>query len=321
MSGRKRDRRESHDVHKLFAMEAKDEKLHDANATDCRVDSDGSTRVIVVNDAAELRRSPMTLQVDDDLVKLASRLSAANKVRQLELLTDKSDVVHLDDVPVSSLPENAIPLSGFVEVVMPSDNYLCGVNALKVFLSVVLGKPHAPLASKMRETLFDVLPFYFHVPIINDMAYAKWADAHNKSAEDMLQEELKKLGLSNFLLAMIAYMHRVDLDLYNVCINNPNYVILVQRSRVVHHSVGVMEVLWRGQNRLDSMGHYNLLFPKGSDAISGVNEIMSSFESSVLPSMFSSITKSLVLFSIIKPVNNRATSGSAPMRPRHIIGP
>jgi hypothetical protein len=62
----------------------------------------------------------MTLQVDDDLVKLASQLSAANKVRLLELLTDKSDVVHLDDVPVSSLPspEGALPLSGFVEVVM-----------------------------------------------------------------------------------------------------------------------------------------------------------------------------------------------------------
>ncbi len=28
---------------------------------------------------------------------------------------------------------------------MPSDNFLCGVNAPKVFLSVILGKPHAPL--------------------------------------------------------------------------------------------------------------------------------------------------------------------------------
>ncbi len=36
-------------------------------------------------------------------------------------------------------------------VVMPSDNFLCGVNALKVFLSVILGKPHAPLSSKMRK--------------------------------------------------------------------------------------------------------------------------------------------------------------------------
>jgi hypothetical protein len=45
-----------------------------------------------------------------------------------------------------------------------------------------------------------------------------------------------------------------------------------------------MEVLWRGQSVLDSMGHYNLLFRKGFDAISRVNTFMSSFESSVIPS-------------------------------------
>ena len=130
-------------------------------------------------------------------------------------------------------------MSGFVEVVLPSDNFLCGVNALKVFLSVILGKLHAPLAGRMREMLFEVLPCYFHVPIINDMTYAKWARTHDKSAENMLQEELRKLGLSNFLLAMIAYtgMHNVDLDLYNLCINNPHYVILRQSSRVKNHSV------------------------------------------------------------------------------------
>jgi hypothetical protein len=161
---------------------------------------------------------------------------------------------------------------------MPSDNCLCGVYALKVFLSVILGKPHAPLASKMRETLFEALPCYFHVPIVNDMTYAQWARAHDKSAENMLQEELRKLGLSSFLLAMIAYMHNVDLDLYNLCINNPHYVILRQSSRVKNHSVGLMEVLWRGQSFRDSMGHYNLLFRKGSDAISHVNTFMSSFD-------------------------------------------
>jgi hypothetical protein len=221
LSGRKRVRRNSLGVHKLFDVEAKDERLHDANETDSPVDSDVPTHVIVDDDAVEVRQSSKTLQVDDDVVKLASQLSPANKVRLLELLTNKSDVVHLDDVPVSSLPEGALPLSEFVEVVMPSDNCLCGVNALKVFLSVILGKPHAPLASKMRETLFEVLPCYFHVPIVNDMTYDQWARVHNKSAENMLQEELRKLGLSNFLLAMIAYMHRVDLDLYNLCINNP----------------------------------------------------------------------------------------------------
>ena len=86
----------------------------------------------------------------------------------------------------------------------------------------------------MREMLFEVLPCYFHVPIVNDMTYAQWARAHDRSAENMLQQELRQLGLSSFLLAMIAYMHRVDLDLYNLCINNPHYVILVQRSRVVN---------------------------------------------------------------------------------------
>ena len=54
-------------VHKLFDMEAKDEKLHDANETDDPVDSDVSTRVIVDDDAVEVRRSTMTLQVNDDL--------------------------------------------------------------------------------------------------------------------------------------------------------------------------------------------------------------------------------------------------------------
>jgi hypothetical protein len=218
-------------------MEAKDEKLHDANATASPVDSDVSTHVIVDDDAGEVRQSPRTLQVGDDLVKLASQLSAANKARLLELLTDKSDVVHLDDVPVSSLPEGALPLSEFVEVVMPSANCLCGVHALKVFLSVILDKPHEPLAGRMREMLFEVLPCYFHVPIINDMTYAKWAHANDKSAENMLQEELRNPGLSNFLLAMIAYMHNVDLDLYNLCINNQHYVILRQSSRVKNHSV------------------------------------------------------------------------------------
>jgi hypothetical protein len=96
----------------------------------------------------------------------------------------------------------------------------------------------------------------------------------------MLQEELRKPGLSNFLLAMIAYMHRVDLDLYNLCIDNPHYVILRQRSRVENHAVGLMEVLWRGHRVPDSMGHYNLLFPKTSDAIPHVNTIMSAFETS-----------------------------------------
>jgi hypothetical protein len=185
----------------LFDMEAKDEKLHDASATASPVDSDVSTHVIVDDDAVEERQSTNTMQVDDDLVKLASQLSAANKVRLLKLLTDKSDVVHLDDVPVSSLPEGALPLSEFVEVVMPGDNYLCGVHALKVFLSLILGKPHAPLAGRMREMLFETLPCYFHVPIVNDMTYTQWARAHDKSAENMLQEELRKPGLSNFLLA------------------------------------------------------------------------------------------------------------------------
>ncbi len=32
-------------------------------------------------------------------------------------------------------------------------------------------------------------------------------------------------------------------------------------------------MLWRGQSVPDSMGHYNLLFRKGSDAISHVNTI------------------------------------------------
>ena len=284
LSGRKRGRRDPHTVHKLFDMEAKDERLHDANATDSTVDSDVPTHVIVDDDADEVRQSSKTLQVDDDVVRLASQLSPANKIRLLELLSNKADVVHLDDVPVSSLPEGALPLSEFVEVVMPGDNYLCGVHALKAFLSVILGKPHAPLAGRMREMLFEILPMYFHVPIVNDMTYAQWARAHDKSAENMLQEELRKLGLSNFLLAMIAYMHNVDLDLYNLCINNPHYVILRQRSRVKNHSVGLMEVLWRGQSGLDSMGHYNLLFPKDSDAISRVNTFLSSFESSVIPS-------------------------------------
>ena len=233
-------------------MEAKDEKLHDTSATASPVDSDVSTHVIVDDDVV-VRQSTKTLQVDDDVVKLASQLSPANKVRLLELLTTKSNVVHLDDVSISSLPEGALPLSEFVEVVMPSDNYLCGVNALKVFLSVILGKLHAPLAGRMREMLFEILSVYFHVPIVNDMTYAQWARVHNKSAESMMQEELRKPGLSNFLLAMIAYMHNVDLDLYNLCINNPHYVILRQSSRVKNHSVGLMEVLWRGQSFRDSM--------------------------------------------------------------------
>jgi hypothetical protein len=191
MSGRKRVRRNSLGVHELFDMEAKNERLHDANATDSPVDSDVPTTVIVDDDAVEVRQSSKALQVDGDVVKFASQLSPANKVRLLELLTNKPDVVHLD--AVSSLPEGALPLSEFVEVVMPSANCLCGVNALKVFLSVILGKPHAPLASKMRETLFEALPCYFHVPIVNDMTYEQWARVHNKSAENMLQEELRKL--------------------------------------------------------------------------------------------------------------------------------
>ena len=64
MVGRKRDRRDSH--HKLFDMEAKDERLHDANATDSPVDSDVPTHVIVDDDAVEVRHSSTTLQVDDD---------------------------------------------------------------------------------------------------------------------------------------------------------------------------------------------------------------------------------------------------------------
>jgi hypothetical protein len=264
-------------------MKAKDERPHDANATDSPVDSDVPTHVSVDDDVVEVRQSSKTVKVDDDVVKLASQLSPANKVRLLELLTNKSNVVHLDDVSISSLPEGALPLSEFVEVVMPGDNCLCGVNALKVFLSVILGKLHAPQAGRMREMLFEILPMYFHVPIVNDMTYAQWALAHDKSAENMLQEELRQLGLSNYLLAMIAYMHNVDLDLYNLCINNPHYIILRQSSRVKNHSVGLMEVLWRGQSSPASMGHYNLLFRKDSDAISHVDTFMSSFESSVIP--------------------------------------
>ena len=98
LSGRKRLRRNSNGVHKLSDMEAKHDELHDASATDSPVDSDVPTHVIV-DDDVEVRQSTMTLQVDDDLVKLASQLSAANKVRLLKLLTDKSDVVHLDGVP------------------------------------------------------------------------------------------------------------------------------------------------------------------------------------------------------------------------------
>jgi hypothetical protein len=61
---------------------------HVANETNDPVDSgsDDSTRVIVADDAAEVRRSTMTVQVDDDLVKLASQLPAANKVFALKAL-------------------------------------------------------------------------------------------------------------------------------------------------------------------------------------------------------------------------------------------
>jgi hypothetical protein len=60
LSGRKRVRRDSHGVHKLFDMEAKDEKLHDANATASPVDSDVPTHVIV--DDARRRGAP----IDED---------------------------------------------------------------------------------------------------------------------------------------------------------------------------------------------------------------------------------------------------------------
>jgi hypothetical protein len=68
LSGRKRLRRNSLGVPKLFDMEAKNERLHDANATDSPVDSDVPTHVIVDVDADELRQSSKTLQVDDDVV-------------------------------------------------------------------------------------------------------------------------------------------------------------------------------------------------------------------------------------------------------------
>ena len=78
LSGRKRLRQNSHGVRKLCDMEAKDEKLHDASATASPVDSDVSTHVIV-DDDVEVRQSTNTLQVDDDVVKLASQLSPAGQ--------------------------------------------------------------------------------------------------------------------------------------------------------------------------------------------------------------------------------------------------
>ena len=76
-------------------MEAKHDELHDASATDSPVDSDVPTHVIVDDDdAVEVRQSTMTLQVDDDLVKLASQLSAANKVRLLNLLLVNRQIRH-----------------------------------------------------------------------------------------------------------------------------------------------------------------------------------------------------------------------------------
>ena len=173
---------------------------------------------------------------------------------------------------------------------MPSENLNCGVYAVRVFLSVILGKPHLPLASKMRGTLFEVLPFYLDVPIVGGMTYAQWASAHGKTAEEMMHKELTQLGLSNFLLAMVAYIHRVDCDLYSVCAGNPNYATLVQRSRVAAQSLGLMSVLYRGDNDnlegvLDFLGHYNLIVPVGSDEIPRVHAIMSSFHDCVTPSM------------------------------------
>ena len=108
--------------------------------------------------------------LNDDLVRFASNLSADNRARLLKLLQDDSDVVHLDNDRVSlvpQVPKDAKPFSDFVEFVMPSEHYLCGVHALKVSLSVISGKPHVALASKMRDTLVEL-------PVLLAISQEKW---------------------------------------------------------------------------------------------------------------------------------------------------
>ena len=278
----------SDDFRGLFDVKATDDKPHDASEIDDSGESTVSTRVMEndLDESVHERRSPTPL-LNDDLAKLASKLSAANRARLLKLLQDEGDVVHLDDdcVPlVPQVPKDAKPFHDFVEFVMPSDNYLCGVHALRAVLSVISGNTHVALASKMRDTLFELLPCYFDVAVVGEMTYTQWARVHGMSAEAMMHAELTAVGLSNFLLAMIAYMHRVDCDIYNLCVGNPNYLILVQRSRTVTQSIGLMSVLWRGKNVSNYLGHYNVVVPADSDDVSRFRTLMSSFERIVTPS-------------------------------------
>ena len=282
-SNRKRLRRVVSDG-VLFDVKATSDSQHAVNEIDSSGESNVSTLVMRndLDDAFHGRQSPTPL-LHDDLANLAAKLSADNRARLLKLLQDDSEsaVVHLDDdrVPLSpQVPKDAKPLRNFVEFEMPTDNCLCGVHALRTCLSVFSGKTHVALASKMRDTLFELLPCYFDVPIVGEMTYTQWARAHGKSAEAMMHAEKAAVGLSNFLLAMIAYMHRVDSDIYNLCVGNPNYLILVQRARTVTQSIGLMSVLYRGENVSNYLGHYNIVVPTDSDHVARFRTITSSLE-------------------------------------------
>ena len=80
----------------------------------------------------------------------------------------------------------------------------------------------------------------------------------------MLASDKAALGLSNFLMAVLADMYRLDLTPYSECVNDPTFVYPTQtvQSKL---SIGGWRILYRG-NGGENMGHFSLLLHVVEDA-------------------------------------------------------
>jgi hypothetical protein len=120
---------------------------------------------------------------------------------------------------------------------------------------------------------FRMLPSFFGIPVVGEMTYIDWAAVHSKSAEDMMKFEMASPGLSNFCVAVLAFMHNLESEVFNLCVDHSDYIVRVQRSNKPIRCLGTMRLLYRGNSNSvktetggpPALGHYNSVFNRTDD--------------------------------------------------------
>ena len=246
-------------------------------------DSIERTVKLLESDAdGELATTPVVVppKTDADAVAtLASQLSAEERAKLVELLVGSTnssvvDLTHPSAAPAAiPLPTDATPLSNYREIQVPGWSNLCAFFAFKLAMSQVFGATHLTDAGDVRAMFFRMLPSFFGVPVVGEMAYNDWAAAHSRSAEDMMQFEMASPGLSNFCVAALAFMNNLESVIFNLCVDHPDYIVPIQRSNRPGHCVGNMRLLYRGNSNSVKtefgdppvLGHYNPIFDPTDD--------------------------------------------------------